>query len=289
MTRKLKALMLIAALAITGCPEKDTDKGDDDDDDDDDDGKKPVATATATAAPEKSVAQLAPEVPGSAAGIVPRIKSEVDGKDPDPASGTTLAIEGAKGAFALASGWTTAKSGEWNTAKPADGKAGFSAGKYDGDPTTKREAAASALSYTECQWGATESVTIGKDKLPATVADGICKKDGANVKAAYAALSGDGLNVLAVGGWDEGGGGDAGVFSAFRGAQKAGTGKGDPGIAACCQAISQNMASAPPQHKFAYQAALGACQAAQSSPQGRQALGAVRAALSGAGVPPPCQ
>jgi hypothetical protein len=71
---------------------------------------------------------------------------------------------------------------------------------------------------------------------------------------------------------------------------KAAVGVGDPtGIRKCCNAIAQNMKSAPPDQQLAYGAALAACNAAVSSPQGRQALAGVRAALAGAGSPAACQ
>jgi hypothetical protein len=68
------------------------------------------------------------------------------------------------------------------------------------------------------------------------------------------------------------------------------TGTGDPsGIRKCCNALAQNMKSAPPDQQLAYGSALAVCNGLVSSPQGVQALGAVRAALRGAGVPSACQ
>jgi hypothetical protein len=97
------------------------------------------------------------------------------------------------------------------------------------------------------------------------------------------------MNVLAVGSWDDGKDNKA-VLNTLRSAKGAGGGGGDAtGIAACCAAIKQNMASAPIMYQGAYAAALGACSAAMSNPQGKQALGAVRGMLGAAGVPAACK
>lgn len=80
--------------------------------------------------------------------------------------------------------------------------------------------------------------------------------------------------------------GDAGDAAA-----KVGTGGGgDPtGMRKCCSALRQNANSAPPEQKASYLSAAGICDGLVNSPQGRQALGAVRAALLGAKMPAACQ
>lgn len=88
---------------------------------------------------------------------------------------------------------------------------------------------------------------------------------------------------------EEDAGSDAGDAGDAADAAKA-VGTGDPtGIKKCCTALAQNMKSAPPDQQLGYAAALAACNAAISSPQGRQALAGVRAALRGAGAPSACQ
>jgi len=68
------------------------------------------------------------------------------------------------------------------------------------------------------------------------------------------------------------------------------TGTGDPtGIKKCCNALAQNMKSAPPDQQLAYGSALAVCNGLVNSPQGRQALVAVRGALRGASMPAACQ
>jgi hypothetical protein len=86
-------------------------------------------------------------------------------------------------------------------------------------------------------------------------------------------------------GSDAGDAGDAGDAAA-----KVGTGTGDPtGMRKCCTALRQNANSAPPEQKASYLSAAGICDGLVNSPQGRQALGAVRSALLGAKMPAACQ
>src|SRR5689334_13063525 len=69
---------------------------------------------------------------------------------------------------------------------------------------------------------------------------------------------------------EEDAGSDAGDAGDASDAAKA-VGTGDPtGIKKCCNALAQNMKSAPPDQQLGYAAALAACNAAISSPQGRQ-------------------
>lgn len=87
---------------------------------------------------------------------------------------------------------------------------------------------------------------------------------------------------------------DAGADAATDAAEDADAKKpgygGDPtGIRACCSALRQNAKSAPPEQQGAYAAAAGVCSGLVGSPQGRQALAQVRAALAGAGVPAACK
>ena len=86
-------------------------------------------------------------------------------------------------------------------------------------------------------------------------------------------------------GSDAGDAGDAGDAAA-----KVGTGGGDPtGMRKCCSALRQNANSAPPEQKASYLSAAGICDGLVNSPQGRQALSAVRSALLGAKMPAACQ
>lgn len=60
-------------------------------------------------------------------------------------------------------------------------------------------------------------------------------------------------------------------------------------IAACCNALSGNMASAPPEQKLMYAAAVAVCNGARSNPNAAAALAQVRAALRSANVPASCR
>jgi hypothetical protein len=73
-------------------------------------------------------------------------------------------------------------------------------------------------------------------------------------------------------------------------APKATGGGGDTtGIKKCCAALAQNAKTAPPEQQGAYQAAASACNNLVSSPQGRQALTALRGLLGSAKLPTACQ
>lgn len=64
----------------------------------------------------------------------------------------------------------------------------------------------------------------------------------------------------------------------------------DPtGIRACCAALRGNAKSAPPDQVMLYNMAAAVCDGLVNNPQGRAALGQVRAALRGASVPAACQ
>jgi hypothetical protein len=93
--------------------------------------------------------------------------------------------------------------------------------------------------------------------------------------------------LLVVGAWDADG--DAnGVFGSMRSINKA-VGGDASGISACCQALRQNAKSAPPEQQGGYLMAAGVCEAMKNDPNGRAALGQVRAALGAAGAPAACR
>jgi hypothetical protein len=61
------------------------------------------------------------------------------------------------------------------------------------------------------------------------------------------------------------------------------------GIRACCAALRGNAKSAPPDQVMVYNMAAAVCDGLVNNPQGRAALGQVRAALRGASMPAACQ
>jgi len=270
--------LLVAVLlsAAVGCPAKD-----------DDDDAKPATSAPPVAVTPTPVATatVAPEQP--AAKVEPRVKQEVDNRA-DGITGAPMAVAGAKASVQGPTGWTSAKSGEFTTSTSADQKAQLAAGAFAAaeGPTAKLPTAATALGLTNCTWNPPEPLTIGKTKLAGTGADGLCTKGAGQVKAAYVAPTAEGL--LVVGDWAEGGDA-ANMFGAMRSIAKAGGGGDATGIAACCAALRQNAKSAPPEQQGALQMAAGLCDAVRNDPNGRAALGGVRAALKGAAVPSSCQ
>jgi hypothetical protein len=271
--KKLSPLVvLLAANALAGCPGETEES-------------LPAPIPSSEPAPAASSATLEPALPTSTS----RIKLELDGRQPDITKGVALAIKGATVSFTAPASWNKSTSESYTVATAPDGKARFSAGSYgaDVDPTTQLEAAARALGLSGCSWDAADTATVGKDALPASVADGVCKRDGNEVKAGYATFSGEGSRIVSMGGWDEGGDAD-GMFGTFRSIAKSGS-AGGSGIASCCSALLQNANIAPPEQKGGYLAAAGACRQIVDDPRGRAALAQVRAMLTGLDVPLTCR
>jgi hypothetical protein len=281
----------LAIIAVAGCPKKDddttepskTDESEDGKDEDgDEDGDEADDGDTPEPKPSSKPAQLEPDTPKPASG---RAASELDGgKEPSSDwTGTDLTAGRAK--FVTGKDWKKSSKEGFTVYESKDGKSRFGA-KGSSNPSGDLEAAAKALGLTDCKWGTAGSISMGKDNLAADVADGTCKRGAGEVNAVYAALSDEGS--IAIGSWDSGGD-DKAVFDTFRSVTKAAGGKGLNPIAACCAAIQQNAASAPPQYKGVYIAAAGACNAAKSNPNVAAGLAAARAGLVGVKVPAACR
>ena len=60
-------------------------------------------------------------------------------------------------------------------------------------------------------------------------------------------------------------------------------------ISKCCNALSQNAASAPIDQKGSYLAAAAACQGLKNTPAAQQAFAQIRSFLAGAKMPGACQ
>src|SRR6185503_18961814 len=97
------------------------------------------------------------------------------------------AVAGATASLQTPPTWTVAK-GKFSTAGTPDKKAQLAAGTVgpEGAPG-KLPGAAAALGLTACEWGTPETITVGKGKLPATAADGVCTRGQAQVRTAYVA------------------------------------------------------------------------------------------------------
>ncbi|NUP09575.1 MAG: hypothetical protein HOW73_26315 [Polyangiaceae bacterium] len=275
----------MAVLLLSGCPQKETTE--------EEATEKPTSekTAAGTTAPAPTTTtaptQPAPtaattETAAKPAGIEPKVKSEVDNKPDGITNGNALTASNAKASIQSPKEWAVTK-GDTTVAKSADDKARVAVAGFGAEgPDQRMAAAAQAAGLTNCQWSTPpEQATVGKEKLPATVADGICTRGAGQVKAAMMASE----QTLVIGSWDEGGD-QASVFNAFRSITKA---KGGDGLAACCAAIRQNAKSAPPQQAGLYIMAAGACENARKNPDTAKALAAVRSALAGANVPGSCR
>lgn len=243
---------------------------------------KSTASGSATAAPSPSAA---PSGAPSEVAIVPRAKEQLDGKERDPShTGKPLAVDGAKATFTVLGDWTVGTA-DVRTALPKDEKGRFAAtGHAEGkDTQAKGEAVEKELGLKGCRWAADEDISLGKDKLPTKVADGVCMRDKTVVRTIRAVVADADANIVAVGGWDDGAD-DTAVLNTFRSLEKA-----SGSIAACCDGIVSNMASAPPNQKVGYAAALVFCRSVMASPEARQMLGQVRGKLGGLSIPAACR
>lgn len=257
--------------------------------------KKDETTPIPTAAPPPvetvtpAPASTAPtEVKVEAPSITPRVKGEVDARDPEMTDGKVLAVTGAKTSFSTPKDWTVTK-GAVNLASSADSKARIAATSFTTaeGATAKLDAAATALGLTDCKWNPPENLAAGKTRIPSTAADGLCKRGAADVATAYVAATAQ--NLLVVGAWDADGD-SAKVFASMRTIGGTATGTGSAGgIGACCNALAQNAKSAPPEQQGAYAAAAGVCNAIRSNPQASSMMGQIQAALRGANMPASCR
>jgi len=169
--------------------------------------------------------------------------------------------------------------GPRHLAKSPDGKTQMAVTGFGPEgPEKALVGAATAAGLANCQWAPAETVTAGKDKLTASVADGICQHGAVKSKAAMMAVEG----LLVVGSWDDGGD-KAAMFNAFRSVTKASQ---TDNLAACCAAIRQNAKSAPPAQAGLYVIAAGTCDSMRKNPG---AAAQIRAALRGLNVPAACR
>jgi hypothetical protein len=277
------AFFAIALLGLAACPSKDTDEG-----------TTPTAAPSIAPAPPPATntaptdlrvdGPTATSTTPSSGKIEPRVKAELDGRA-DGITGSPLAVAGAKASMQSPTGWTQTK-GAVTLSEAADKKAQLAASSVGPEGAAgKLPSVVSALGLTACEWAAPESLTVGKTKLAATAADGVCTRGTTQVRTAYVAPNAEAL--LVVGAWETGGD-VANMFGAMRSIAKA-TGTGDStGIGACCAALAQNAKSAPPDQQGALIAAAAACNQLMNDPQGRAVLGQVRALLRGANVPASC-
>lgn len=253
--------------------------------DDDKGGGVTTPPATTTAATTTTSLVLQVEPPVAKPGVELRIKAEVDNK-PDGITGTTLAVPNTRATLQTPTGWTTAK-GDVNVATSPDKKTQIAATSYTaGQTAARRDAVAAALGLTGCEWNAEDSLTIGKNTLSGSGADGLCSRGAAKVRSAFLTSTGEGLMVM--GAWEDGGD-SASVFGSMRSIVKVAGGAANDGIGPCCAALAQNANSAPPDQKVYLLQAAAICNGLRNNPQGKAALGQVRAALRGANMPSACR
>ncbi len=278
---KVRGWLLAAfALTLAACPDKEKDDTESEKDGKDSKTTEKTADAAPTQKPAATPTAVTTEAPPIPAGIEPRVKAELADRA-DGIEGKPMTVAGALATINAPKEWAP-PAGDPAVTKSKDETARVAATGSVGDPMAKMSPLASAAGLSNCEFGPPEQMNLGKEKLPGVAADGVCTRGAGKVKAAYMAVNG----LLALGSWDADGD-SATVFGSMRSVIKA-AGKGDD-ISACCAAIAQNAKSAPPQQVPLYMMAAGTCNNLRGNPQGRAALGQVRAALAGANVPASCR
>jgi hypothetical protein len=264
------------SVVVTAC----SGHADDSDEGDGSSSSKPTAIES-VAKPAPTAPTPTIEPPVQPPGVTARVKAEVD-KRSDGLTGTVVPVTGARAALQAPKEWATTK-GPTTLVTATDKKAQLAAASYGSEGHDKKLVeVAAAAGLTACTWGPAEPVSAGKHNLPGQAADGLCTQGGAQVKTAWLAAEG----LLAVVSWADGGD-DRSLFASLRSIVRAG---GTDSIAACCDAIRNNMKSAPPQQQPAYAAAAQTCDNLRSNPQGRALLSQVRSLLpSSGGAPPACR
>lgn len=264
-----RAIVCATLLGLFACGKKD--------DGDDKQTSSPSAAASASGAPSaEPKAEAKPT-------IEPRVRTEVDNR-PDGIVGNQAAAVGATAILQTPKEWATTKGDPTLYASP-DKKAQLAVTAYNPveSAAPKLPQVASAFGLAACEWGPPEPLVVGKTKVAATGADGVCKRGAAVVRAAYVATTVE--KLLVVGAWDQDG--DAsGVFGAMRSITKVQA--IDP-LAPCCAALRQNARSAPPDQANYLIMAANVCDGLRKSPQGRAQLAQIRAGLRGARLPSQCR
>lgn len=241
----------------------------------------PPPPPASTPAPTTSTLVLTVEGPQPKAGIEAHVKAEVDGRS-DGITGAALAVTGAGASLQTPTGWET-KKGDVTVVTSTDKKSQIGASSGG---EAKLGAAVAAMGLTACEWNPSDRLTIGKNALSGTGADGKCMRGSTPVVAAFVAPTAEGL--LVVGAW-EAGGDMANVFGSMRAIAKAAGGGGGGGIGPCCAALHQNANSAPPDQKPMYMQAAAICDGLKNNPQASAMMGQVRAALRSANMPSSCR
>lgn len=242
---RLRHLVLIGLVVLPGCKgcEKDTDE------------PPPMPMPTVVSAEPQQPTELSTAEPAGPGEVV---RPELDNRE-DGITGKTVTVSGAKATLQVPQDWTI-NEGEYKVAVAADQNSRMAIGSTGTSGALDvREKLATAAGLTECTWGPTQTLTVGKDKLSTQAADGKCKRDGAATEAAFIAAE----QLAAVGQWKEGTSRD-GLFGSMRSLAKVKTGgaASPSGLIACCRALAQNAKSAPmPQSGFMMQAAA-TCEAA---------------------------
>ncbi len=169
-----------------------------------------AATATPTATASAATTTAAASGSAKSSGKKERkkeAKSKLDkGKPNTKLEGTSVDVPGTDGTFMAPKGWKVVSNDKWSIVTDQAEHVGFVAANFEKgeDPTPLLGEFAQAMNVSDCEWGGTEAVTIGKDDLPATASDGVCvQSDGKAVYVLYILVPADGINLFLAGAYDE--------------------------------------------------------------------------------------
>ncbi|HNS98366.1 MAG TPA: hypothetical protein PKL73_15550 [Polyangiaceae bacterium] len=210
----------------------------------------PATTVTPEPTAPATLTTVEPPKPGEI--VRPELEDREDG-----ITGKAITVTGAKANLQVPNDWNVAKA-DVQTATAADQKSRMGVTNYGAEGhSAALDKAMASTGLSGCTWQPTQSFSVGKDKLMAQAADGLCQRNGAQVSTAFMATEG----LLALGSWDEGADRTA-LFGSMRSVAKVKVGTGTSNLVACCRALAQNAKSQPPpQSGFMLQAAA-ACEAA---------------------------
>ena len=200
----LAAAGLLAATACESQPAPTTSTG----------SAKPATTTSATAKATASATASAAASAASSADSPSRPKPKAqakaalnEAKPVEQPGGKWVDIPDTNGTFQIPKDWKVIEGGPkgWALISSPEETSGFIATtfKKGESPTSKLGEAATNLGFSQCEWQKTEDVVVGKDQLPAKVADGVCLQEDTGVYVIYLMAQGDDINVFIMAGWDE--------------------------------------------------------------------------------------
>ncbi len=192
----LSVCAVAGLLAATACESKSTTTGSTG-------SAKPAATTAAKATSGTSSADVSARPKPKA-----RAKAALNEAKPvEQPGGKWVDIPDTIGTFQIPKDWKIIEGGPkgWALISSPKETSGLIATTYKkGDSSAaKLDQASTNLGFSKCDWQGTDDVIVGKDKLPAKVADGVCLQEDTGVYVIYLMAQSDDVNVFIMAGWDE--------------------------------------------------------------------------------------